>query len=208
VNEQNKVEPLNLLAKEHGYLLSMLEQLIARALNNVSSWKEVIIFCENYIENNHHQKEEEFIFNAIKNIPQLKGGGPQCTYYFGFQMSNPSIKQAITLVQKTTHQITEPQWTEKMLEFRKSNLPLVIPCEDHEAGRMLLRAAQNLEPNQSSYNDSIKLLISTYLEIQKIHFEKEERCLFKLCSSLLTQSQWNEIIKEMRIRFPDIGPTS
>ncbi|MCC6278921.1 MAG: hypothetical protein IT289_13490 [Oligoflexia bacterium] len=194
---------LELISSEHQMLLSKFNGLMMRC-TNIEGWTALIEFCEREFEDNHHRKEELFVFSTIKDLPQLRAGGPHCTYFFEFQMKNPSLTRALAVVKAVTGQTLEPQWTDDVLDFRNRNLPLVIPCEDHEAGRILLRSARHISKSDNDFSQKMEKLFAVYKDIQMDHFEREESCLIPLCQNLVSQVEWGKIMEKMRLSFPDL----
>ena len=194
---------LQFIITEHTHIRERTRDLYREALRS-GIWKPLLEYCEHAIEQNHHQKEEEFLFAAVAGVPELRSGGPQCTYYFEFHMSQPALKSAVALSKKVLGQELIPHWTDKMKEFRAQNLPLIIPCEDHEAGRLLLRLARALINEKNSDPAKMQEIFSSYLELQNDHFKKEETCLFVMCSQLLSDADWDPILKKMRLAHPDL----
>lgn len=161
--------------------------------------------CELDFESNHHAKEEAYLFAAIKDIDAVRSGGPMCAMYFDGHISWPALKTAQVFLKNHTGQLYQPEWSTLELEFIKKGLPITVPCEDHEAGHMLLRglrdvlnSAKDVLDNQKCFIDGIEL----YWKIQERHFAREENCFFKMCQSLLSKEQLKAILFEMEQRYP------
>lgn len=191
------------ISNEHNNLKLNFEKLLLFCKKN-RDWSRLIQYCEKHFEENHHRKEEEFVFSAIQNIPQIRAGGPLCTYFFELHRNNPPLSRAINEVKRITGMELTPKWTEPMTRFQKDNLPLVIPCEDHEAGRILLRAINKLITESPQDFEKVEHLFELYFEIQTKHFEKEETCFVPMCQGLMAPEQWSQIIIGMREKYSDI----
>jgi hemerythrin-like domain-containing protein len=197
-----------LIASEHRELLACYDKKLALC-SGLSSWQEFVLWCAENLENNHHRKEEEFIFSAVRSDPRIRAGGPLCTLYFDQQMIFSSLK----LAQKTISQIVgeqlETQWTEDLKADQLANSPLTIPGEDHEAGRILLRGAERLLGNVESHSplneEALRKIFSVYRDIQVSHFQREENCFLKMCKTLLTAEKWQEISKQILASYKYLG---
>ncbi len=196
---------LEFFKKEHAVLSAIFEREFKLAQIS-KNWSPLLSFCKLQFENNHHEKEEKFIFEAVKNNSKIKSGGPLCTYFFDGHMMNPSLRRAIEVVKNQTGMTQEPSWTSQMRDIRDKNLPLAIPGEDHEAGRIILRGVEpllHLEPTEHTHA-KIETLFKTYIEIQKVHFDREENCFFRMCSDLIPPQKWNQIYFEMSNHYTEI----
>lgn len=190
---------------EHRALLSLFEIKFHDA-KRYGKWNTLIEFSQSHFEDNHHQKEELYIFEIIKNDPRIKAGGPLCTYYFDAQLAHPPLDTVIKLVKDLTGYSLSPEWSSLMKEIRDRNLPLLIPGEDHESGRILLRAAKLIHTENKSESINLKLekIFQLYWEIQQNHFQKEENCFFPMCLSILKAAQWADTYNLMVSQFNDI----
>lgn len=203
-----EIDLINFFKNEHAILLNRFEKhfMLAKHSHN---WTLLHSICKSQIEENHHAKEEQFIFDAVKENDKIKSGGPLCTYYFDFHMANPSLHRAIETTKKITGLTFEPEWSPQMKEIRDLNLPLAIPGEDHEAGRIILRCIDNLLSRVTSdqTQEQIEILFKNYIEIQKEHFDREENCFFKMCTNLILPEKWEQIYLEMCSQYPKISET-
>lgn len=192
-----------LISNEHKALMSSFERQLVACIDR-ASWRDFIVWCFENLENNHHRKEEEFIFSAVRADPRIRAGGPLCTLYFDQQMIYSSLKLAQKTVKEVTGHQLEPQWTEDLKTDQANNSPLTIPGEDHEAGRILLRGAEILlekeEPGQA-----LKLIFKVYRDIQLSHFQREENCFLKMCKTLLPPERWQEISKQILAGYKYLG---
>ncbi len=200
---------INLFKNEHAVLLIHFEKQFSLAQNS-HNWTLLHTICKSEIEENHHAKEEQFIFDAVKDSDRIKSGGPLCTYFFDFHMTNPTLRRAIETTRKITGLTFEPEWSLQMKGIRDLNLPLVIPGEDHEAGRIILRGIENLLSREISDQTHAKIenLFKTYIEIQKEHFDREENCFFIMCKQLISSEKWEQIYVKMCSHYPIISDTN
>lgn len=212
-----------LISSEHKTLLKLFDTYLSGcsdlASSDLASWRSLIIWCSENLENNHHRKEEEFIFSAVRADPRIRAGGPLCTLYFDQQMIYSSLKLAQKTVKSVTEQQLEPVWTEDLKSDQISNSPLTIPGEDHEAGRILLRGAEILleeEEKTPTLNQpasvegaakqaALRKVFSVYRDIQVSHFQREENCFLKMCKTLLPAERWQEISERMLATYKYLG---
>lgn len=173
------------------------------------NWHPLLSVCKRLFEENHHLKEEQFIFEAIKKNSKIRSGGPLCTYFFDSHMNHPSLNRAFELTKKLTGLNFEARWSVQMKEIREKNLPLVIPGEDHESGRIILRAIAFLLFKDSSTHtinhDKIETLFAAYIDIQKDHFDREENCFFRMCIDLISTEEWRQIQSKMNGAYEKIN---
>jgi hemerythrin-like domain-containing protein len=200
---------VNFFKNEHSVLLSRFEKHFSLAKSSYN-WKSLYSICKSQFEENHHAKEEQFIFDAVRNNSKIKSGGPLCTYFFDFHMTNPSLRRALETTKELTDLNLEPEWSPQMKEIRDLNIPLVIPGEDHEAGRIILRGIENLLSRENSAQTQTKIegLFKTYIEIQKEHFDREENCFFIMCKQLILPEKWEQIYVKMCSQYPVISDTN
>lgn len=201
---ETRIDLLNFFKSEHLAISTIFDREFDLALQN-QDWNSLLAFSKDTVEGNHHEKEEGFIFEAIKNIPSIRSGGPLCTYFFDSHMTNPTLRRAIEITKVQSGISLEPLWSNHMQEIRERNLPLVIPGEDHEAGRIILRGVELLlNSNNPASFLKIKELFKVYLEIQKLHFDREENCFFKMCMHLIPPERWDQILLEMNRHYKTI----
>lgn len=198
---------LQFFKNEHKVLTNIFDREFVKAKQS-QDWNSLYSMCQDLFENNHHEKEEKFIFEILKTNVKIKSGGPLCTYYFDFHMNNPSLRRALDATKKITGQTLEPNWSQLMNEIIEKNLPLAIPGEDHEAGRIILRGIQ-FQLSQNSTNipalgTGIESLFNTYFDIQKSHFEREENCFFNMCMNLISPSEWTDIHAQMNLIYKEL----
>lgn len=222
--ESRQLEPQLIFSQEHQYILKRLSEdalplltisdekslslsSIKELKNLNSAWLNLVNFCQQEIEENHHRKEETFLFSAVRGNPKITAGGPMCTMYFDSHMFFTTIKVAQALALKITAQEFLPTWTEDLEMDRVSNSPLTIPGEDHEASRILLRAAQKILETDLTLKEHLSLveLLKLYIEIQKQHFQREENCFFPMCKNLLPPQRWQQIGEEIESRYKTLA---
>ncbi len=193
--------------REHDTLIALFEQELKKSKES-HDWCPLHLLCENLFELNHHAKEEKYIFEVVKENSKIRSGGPLCTYYFDSHMTNPTLRRAMEATNQATGLVLEPAWSAQMKDIREQNLPLVIPGEDHEAGRIILRGIKKLLPTvtcgYSLEDQKIDTLFGIYIEIQKAHFDREENCFFKMCMDLIPMEKWNQIHTEMCLNYTEI----
>ncbi len=188
-----------IISNQHKYLITFFDRDILTCRDH-QSWSEFLQKCQTLFEGIHHHNEEIFLFSAVRNHPRLREGGPFCTLYFDQHLANPSLQKAQHVIKKVLGQEIIPQWSKELQSDRALNLPLVIPGEDHEAGRLLLIAAQKVLklPFCADVQNSLKMLFETYREIQVFHFEREEKCFLKMCKALLSSEQWRNVALDFK----------
>ncbi|MFP5519770.1 MAG: hypothetical protein ACLGGX_07695 [Bdellovibrionia bacterium] len=161
-------------------------QLIENALNRLKtdSSLELLQWCFDAIENEHHFKEEECLFSKLLGKKQLAEGGPFCVLYFdNYMMNQPKeiLQQA-----KLGWHVSELQ-----KHFIGTNSPLEIPVSEHVATHELCRhLINNYTPEEATWQ-RIKF---RYLEIQQMHVQKENNCLFYIAEKILSDQEKDDAL--------------
>lgn len=171
------------------------EEERARALHSL---------CRVFLEDFHHRKEEELLFPMIAADRRVHAGGPECVLHFDAQMRSPPLEAARRACESVRAKIDEPSWPPALQRFRDERSPLLIPVEDHEAGRILLRGAGDVL-SRDAWADALRLLES-YRSLQVRHFRKEDGCLFRMALQLLDRDRW-AAIEEGAVPEPDWSRT-
>lgn len=192
-----------LLHQEHEVIIKLFDQYFKTAQSN-GKWDELIQLCENTYDKNHHEKEERYLFAVIKDDPRLKLGGPYCTFYFDYHMAAPPLQKAQELIYKITELKLQPQWSPLMEEVAKTKIPLLIPGEDHEAARMLVRAVNYILKDKPEISAKIPELFKFYRELTESHIEREEQCFLKMCENLIPSSKQERLFSEMKNNYKSI----
>lgn len=126
----------------------------------------------------HHIMEEKALFSQLAKHPQICEGGPMCTYFFDAQITSPPILQAESI---TGTPITVPP---ELSELWNNQSPLKIPAGEHLALQHIL--------NFSSSETLVKNL-NLFIQMMESNFQKEEECLFHVCSRLLEERELDKI---------------
>lgn len=201
------MDPFVVLKQEHSILLQSLAQGLAKSMT-LSEWSSFLQMIEETFENNHHAKEEELIFAAVRPNELIRGGGPMCTFYFDGHICSSSMSMALKEIAKFPDFQAPPPTSSHLPLDQKSGSPLSIPGEDHESGRMLLSLCHFIlvknDLNEDQKISSLKTAMHVYKMIQERHFQREENCFFKMCESLLTAEQIIEIASKMN-QYPKIN---
>ena len=146
--------------------------------------------CLVFLEEFHHRKEEDLLFPVIAADRRVHAGGPECVLHFDMQMRSPPLETARSACAAAGVPALEPPWPPGSQSLREENSPLVIPLEDHEAGRVLLRGIDALPPG----SEPVALrLLDAYRDLQARHFRKEDGCLFCMSRQLVDPGRWAEI---------------
>lgn len=188
------------LMDEHRIFQDGFDELFRRAKLDADpgSRKETLTallgFCRVFLEEFHHGKEEELLFPALAANPGVHAGGPECVLHFDQQMRSPPMETARRACVAMAVDAVELPWPPELERLRKSQSPLTIPLEDHEAGRMLLRAVElSLGQDEMGAGEKALRLFETYRDLQERHIRKENGCLFRMSRSLIGPGQWSEL---------------
>jgi len=126
----------------------------------------------------HHNMEEKALFSQLAKHPQICEGGPMCTYFFDAQITSPPILQAESI---TGTPLTVPS---ELSELWNNQSPLKIPAGEHLALQHIL--------NFSS-SETLAKNLNLFIQLMESNFQKEEECLFHVCSRLLEEGELDKI---------------
>lgn len=138
----------------------------------------------------HHHKEESLLFSRIYKHPRISEGGPQCGFYFHLHMLNRA-KDVVEDITKRPLRITPLQ-----REIIDSGAPLAVPIEEHRGGKDLLEFILSHEKKMDF--DLIKKYLTVFKTHLVSHIQKEEKCFYHLCASLLTTEEADKIFEQWK----------
>lgn len=166
----------------------------ARETRDPVALEALRILCDDFLTAYHQEREERFLFPRLRGDPRLNAGGPECTLHFDFYLADRPLDRAVRAGRSAGIPTDGPRWEGPAREDQKTNSPLCIPGEDHEAGRVLLRALRALPASDDPdlFDRRLKLL-ETFETIQRTHHRREEGCFFFVCLGILTPAAWAEI---------------
>lgn len=165
--------------------------IFSEGLNNLRLTKNLKLayllseYCNLFLETYHHEAEETCLFKKVAQNPKIKNGGPECTYFYDVQMANNPLLKVYRELGIKDYVIRTEHIPKAFEEEFKNKLPVVIPLEEHIAGKILLEEIHNLISKESNI-DRIIELFELYYNIQIFHFKKEESCFFEMCASLIS----------------------
>lgn len=204
-----------LIKKEHDLILKYLNLLLKQ---DFVDYVRLVSFCSQFIEDNHHLKEEELIFKKVQDHPRLQEGGPLCVLYFDLHMAYSPVDRAVELSKKL-NQAMVFQISPHLKDLYAKKTPLNIPIEEHEAGKFLLSLAEDilafssggsLLENPSAMQglqlsteaiDALQQIFKLYTEIQVSHFEKEEGCFLKMVCHITSKEEQDEILANLKSQY-------
>lgn len=187
-------ELLDLIQTEHKSILKYLSKLLH---NDTIDYKIAVDFCEDIIQNNHHFKEEMFIFDSVVDKPELLAGGPYCVLYFDDHVLHAPFDQVKRLGKKLNIDARNDV-SRHLISMYSKKTPLNIPIEDHESCRQLILISKNILSSKEHSAQDLKSIFETYVRIQSYHFEREERCFLKLVNSITTQTEKEIILQQFK----------
>lgn len=167
---------ISLIKQEHKIIFQFLKKI---ENNGVLDIKE-LLFLKSAVEGEHHLKEESILFKVLLQKKQITEGGPFCTLYFdAFRMNSPEeiCRQ---------HDLAWVIPPEKNYLF-KDNLPIKIPSSEHVLSEILCDYL--ILHWQMKDQEKWSHVLQAYLDLQKIHIEKEDNCLLSLAERLLCREE-------------------
>lgn len=175
-----------IIFSEHIAVVKAFDFYIPRC-QDLSSWQLFVNFCTEYLEKNHHEKEEKLIFSAVRLDPRIRMGGPLCTLYFDQYLQAPAIARSQKVIKDILTELKialpdqndfiKPQWGDDFSSDLLNNSPLLIPAGDHVAGRMLLRFVQFLLSLENPSIDGKIQIETNFSSNNEISFKKIEESI-------------------------------
>jgi hemerythrin-like domain-containing protein len=178
------------LTLEHKKILFLLEQVENRlpSEKNVSFWdpyafNDVLCALELLLQE-HHRREEEILFARLAKFSRLTEGGPMCTHYMGVRIGSDPVARLENAMKETFGTFARPVLAPEMEALIEKNSPLSIPLEEHKAGAAAMRAMKKLVEaflrGDTLAEISLSRLGRLYVNMLRLHIEKEDHCLFKI----------------------------
>lgn len=188
---------LEKLIHEHKVFRASFDSLfrLAEEERSQPALRALEILCHDFLSNFHEAREELLIFPYLRKDPRHQAGGPECLLHFDLYLANRPLTRAAKACETVGIQASEAEWVRGTEEDKKNNSPLCIPYEDHEAGRIIMRAIQSLPVGAGDceiFDKKLKLF-EAYDAIQRPHCKREEGCFFFMCRDLISKEQWDTI---------------
>lgn len=174
---------------QHARILSFLNGLMDQIENGDGDrdklLKTFFAFAAEKACGNQSLREEMFLFNPVSEKSNIRAGGPLCMLYFDMHLSSPPLERAARACGRARSQPTAGNVPEHLRDLYERNSPACIPAEDHQA------LAEILDYSQACPPKDLLFLAVIFLDMLKLHFEKEDNCLIPMCHSLLTPEEWD-----------------
>ena len=133
----------------------------------------------------HQYNEELLIHKKLLNKERLKEGGPFCVLFFDEHIINPPAEIAKKYAKK------DLTYCPHQLEIKTKKSPLDIHLEEHASLDTMLDAFL-LKSNEELIGQ-VELVVLQ--DLFKKHHEKEEKCFFIICQTLLLPHEIEEILE-------------
>lgn len=201
------------LYDEHSVILSVFQKAEPLFLDS-QTWTEetwqifgdFVNFCELYVEQNHHKKEEEILFPKIDLSPIVYQGGPYCTHFYHFHLMFQHYEQSKELLKEASLNPDLPAHTEQVKNIIKNRSGLMVPLEEHWAGMHIIRIFKDqlrLKNENQQNEEFLRKCISFYIGLINQHTDKENRCLFAMADNMLDESVQTDLhqISQEKFKF-------
>ena len=165
---------LNQFKEEHATFLEHMAQLQA-----AGDWPAFFAYSRAVIAQ-HEKREEQLLFNAIARKAEISAGGPLCMLYYDLHIAHPPLTRAAAVC-------NQPKWIPKHID---AGSPVCLPIEDHMALEQITTHA--LVPGRQ--RRELETLATIYLSILRVHFEKEDNCLFPMSQHLLSTGEMDLLL--------------
>lgn len=199
------------LYDEHSIILSVFQKAEPLFLDaqqwTDTTWQifsDFVDFCELFIEQNHHKKEEEILFPKIDLSPIVYQGGPYCTHFYHFHLMFQHFEQSKELVKEAKLNIELPEHSENVQKIVINRSGLMVPLEEHWAGMYLNRIFKNqlrFKQDNNHNEEFLRKCISFYIGLINQHTDKENRCLFAMADNMLDESTQLELHRISQEKF-------
>lgn len=142
----------------------------------------------NFLLSEHHEAEFQLLFSKIWQNSKIREGGPFCTYFFNFFMSEKPFVRAARLINKlrnNNNKILDYELSDQLKPLFEQNSMVCVPIEEHLAIRALANEMHQValaweENNKSWFSEAL-------MELQDLiekNIEKEETCLWALAKNI------------------------
>lgn len=183
------------LQDEHELFLKTFDRLFAFAASQ-PNWRETVEalaeFCRSFLEDFHHWKEEELLFPILARDPRIHAGGPECVLHYDLQMRSPPREFALKICETLGVELPPTSRNPLHLRWRQEHSPILIPVEDHEAGRILLDGLDVVLLDSEAKVNALRIL-EAYRDLQGRSVRKENGCLFCLARTLVPGETWKDL---------------
>lgn len=158
-------------------------QLILQLLEDPDKILELIQFVEEV----HHPLEEQELFPAMANAPWLRQGGPRCSFHMGLRLERDPLGRMRSHLNAF---YKKASWSPPLFvnpDWLTQQNPLSVPMEEHAVSHELAESIKYLLKNTDSefYREHFKTLHTDFVDLLKMHIDKEDNCLFVICEQNL-----------------------
>ncbi len=127
----------------------------------------------------HHKAETERLFSLLKGLPQMNQGGPFCSYFFEFFMTNRPLARIENLIAQHRGQIIKILPAAEIEDYFSTGSLLTVPLEEHMASETLCsEILLSLQENPTTTSPWIGEALQTLRDIVHSNLQKEESCLW------------------------------
>jgi hypothetical protein len=176
---------------EHEWILEVL----VRA-ETTEEWRRYFKYAREEVLELHEKSEELFLFSAVATRAEIRNGGPLCTLYYDMYLHRRPLETAAAAI-GSSYLDPRKLADATTLPFFAAGSPVCIPVEDHMALEAIIKAADSVVEGNDA---ELAQLAATHLRLLRIHFEKENTCLFPLCRNILSDEELN-LWAEKRARW-------
>jgi hemerythrin-like domain-containing protein len=196
------------LKKEHDAIVKMidlLERVSWRLLKEetvpADHLDRILQFFQTFAAELHHGKEEEILFPAIDQVGIPAGGGPLCILFKGLQIERQQIQ---SLIEKELP--PPPEVASSLTE----GSPLHTVIKEHREGHLyrdrMREAVECLKKGDESGRELFVTNARKFVDLMREHVDKENRCLFVMVNSLLTEGVQRELERDfLKLEREKIG---
>lgn len=156
-----------------------------------------------FVEHQHHEKEEKQLFPLLKEATMVQQGGPNCTYFYHFHLEYNYYGQSLEFLKELELEEPDHHVSTELQKILADGSALRIPMEEHWAGHNFVfiinkllfelraKAPAVTDPSlQEPVGDHervvfLKRIIGTYISLLRGHIAKEDDCLLLLADQVL-----------------------
>lgn len=192
------------LYEEHRVFLAVLGVLEKMNAEQLFVAKDKIRRFLEFVEHEHHGKEENLLFPIIDEEKVPECGGANCILFFGPRVIDRGIFNSFDRLKESIGYVTytpiELNSELRSRVFAKKSM-LTVPMEDHILGS---RAAKKILDGLDAREEGVPDLLRAYASFLRDHIEREDRCLFlqverlktpKILSYTSAAEEWDAIRK-------------
>jgi hemerythrin-like domain-containing protein len=123
-----KKTPLQILSDEHEVILGVLAKIPIEGISDPAIVQDLLRFCSQFADINHHLKEEKIVFPKAQEKGILKEGGPIGMMLFEHEQGRELVQE---MRKELSHFPNNGRFNKKLMEYRSLLRQHIQKEEEH-----------------------------------------------------------------------------